>query len=191
MEVGADLGRLLPLAPTSNLPPWYHIRFSPARTALTLDPDSFRSVLGRFASGVTVVTTCDERGRDHGMTVSAFSSVSLTPPLVMVCVDRSASMHDLLTPGRRVAVNILAAGQEALSRRFSGPDPNRFDGIGYARGQSGAALLDDVLATLECTIVKLYDGGDHTIVVSEVETATSRSERPLLYYRGGYAQLER
>ena len=158
---------------------------------MTLDPDSFRSVLGRFASGVTVVTTRDERGRDHGMTVSAFSSVSLEPPLVMVCVDKSASMHGLLSAGRRIAINILAAGQEALSRRFSGPDPNRFDGIGYSRGLTGAALLDDVLATLECTIVTLYEGGDHTIVVAEVETASSRSERPLLYYRGGYAQLER
>jgi flavin reductase (DIM6/NTAB) family NADH-FMN oxidoreductase RutF len=157
---------------------------------LTLDPDSFRSVLGRFASGVTVVTSRDEQGRDHGMTVSAFCSVSLQPPLVMTCVDRSASMHDLLTLGRRIAINILAAGQEALSRRFSGPD-NRFDGVGYSRGLTGAALLDDVLATLECTVVRLYDGGDHTIVVSEVETASSRPERPLLYYRGGYAQLER
>ena len=158
---------------------------------MTLDPDSFRSVLGRFASGVTVVTTRDERGRDHGMTVSAFSSVSLSPPLVLVCVEQTASMHALLSVGRRIAINILAAGQEALSRRFSGPDPNRFDGIGCTRGQTGAALLDDVLATLECTIVRLYEGGDHTIVVAEVESATSRPERPLLYYRGGYAQLER
>lgn len=158
---------------------------------MTLDPDSFRSVLGRFASGVTVLTTLDERGRDHGMTVSAFSSLSLSPPLVLVCVDHAASMHPLLVVGRRIAVNILAAGQEALSRRFSGPDPNRFDGVGYSRGLTGAALLDDVLAALECTVLRLYEGGDHTIVVCEVESAVARPERPLLYYRGGYAQLER
>jgi flavin reductase (DIM6/NTAB) family NADH-FMN oxidoreductase RutF len=158
---------------------------------MPLDPDSFRSVLGRFATGVTVVTLCDERGRDHGMTVSAFCSLSLMPPLVLVCVDHRASMHALLTIGRAIAVNILAAGQEALSRRFSGHDPNRFDGIGYTRGLTGAALLDDVLAWLECKVIALHEGGDHTIVVAEVDTATARAERPLLYYRGGYAQLER
>lgn len=158
---------------------------------MTLDPDSFRSVLGRFASGVTVVTLCDEAGRDHGMTVSAFCSLSLTPPRVLLCIDHAASIHPLLTVGREVAINVLASNQEALSRRFSGSDPNRFDGIGYTRGLTGAALLDDVLATIEGEIVALHEGGDHTIVVAEVATATARPERPLLYYRGGYAQLER
>ena len=158
---------------------------------MPLDPDAFRAVLGRFASGVTVITLCDERGRDHGMTVSAFCSLSLSPPLVLVCIDHTASMHKLFVEGRHIAVNILAAGQEALSRRFSGLDANRFDGIGYSRGLTGAALLDDVLATLECRIAALHQGGDHTIVVSEVVTAAARPERPLLYYRGGYAQLER
>lgn len=158
---------------------------------MSFDPDAFRAVLGRFASGVTVVTLRDEGGRDHGMTASAFCSLSLSPPLVLLCVDQSASMHPLLAVGREIAVNILAAGQEALSRRFSGPDRNRFDGIGYRRGLTGAALLDDVLAMLECTVVRLYEGGDHTIVVAEVDTASARPERPLLYYRGGYAQLER
>ena len=158
---------------------------------MPLDPDTFRAVLGRFASGVTVVTTCDDAGRDHGMTVSAFCSLSLSPPLVLVCVDHNASMHPLLVPGASLAINILAAGQEALSRRFSGKDTDRFDGIGYARGLTGAPLLDDVLAALECRIVRIHDGGDHTIVIAEVEVATARAERPLLYYRGGYAQLER
>ncbi|MFL5575904.1 MAG: flavin reductase family protein [Gemmatimonadaceae bacterium] len=158
---------------------------------MPLDPDTFRSVLGRFATGVTVVTLCDDAGRDHGMTVSAFCSLSLSPPLVLVCVDRAASMYPLLTVGQGLAINILASGQEALSRRFSGPDQNRFDGIGYARGVTGAALLDDVLGALECEIVALHEGGDHTIVIAEVETAVAWPERPLLYYRGGYAQLER
>jgi flavin reductase (DIM6/NTAB) family NADH-FMN oxidoreductase RutF len=158
---------------------------------MPLDPDTFRSVLGRFPSGVTVVTLCDEAGRDHGMTVSAFCSLSLAPPLVLISVDHAAAMHPLLTVGREIAINILAAGQEALSRRFAGPDPNRFDGIGYTRGITGAALLDDVQASLECRVVAMHEGGDHTIVVAEVETATARPERPLLYYRGGYAQLER
>ena len=158
---------------------------------MPLDPDTFRAVLGRFASGVTVVTTRDDAGRDHGMTVSAFCSLSLEPPLVLVCVDHAASMHPLLMVGAQLAINILAAGQEALSRRFSGKDADRFDGIGYSRGLTGAALLDDVLAALECRIARTHEGGDHTIVIAEVESASARAERPLLYYRGGYAQLER
>ena len=157
-----------------------------------LDPDTFRAVLGRFASGVTVVTTADEQGHDHGMTVSAFCSVSLDPPLVLVCIDQAASMHDMLQPERPFAVNVLSAGQEALSRRFaSGDPPNRFDGLGYHRGLTGVPLLEDVLAWLEARVEARLPQGDHTIVVGRVETAAARQERPLLYYRGGYAQLER
>jgi len=158
---------------------------------MTIDTDSFRAVLGRFASGVTVVTTHTEDGRDHGMTVSAFCSLSLQPPMVLACIDRTASMHDLLRPGLPFAVNILAAGQEALSRRFSGPDPNRFEGIGFARGRHGVPLLYDTLAHLECTVETLHPAGDHTICIGRVATAEVRPDRPLLYYRGGYAQLER
>jgi flavin reductase (DIM6/NTAB) family NADH-FMN oxidoreductase RutF len=158
---------------------------------MPLDPDSFRAVLGRFAAGVTVVTARDDDGRDAGMTVSAFCSLSLEPTLILVCIARDASLHPLLRVGVPFAVNILAAGQEALSRRFSGPDPNRFDGIGYTRGRTGVALLDDVLAYVECRVANLYPGGDHTICVGAVESAEVRQDRPLLYYRGGYAQLER
>ena len=157
-----------------------------------LDPDTFRSVLGRFASGVTVVTTQDAEGRDHGMTVSAFCSLSLDPPLVLVCIDRSATMHASLAEGVPLVINVLSSGQEALSRRFaSGDPPNRFDGVGYVRGATGAAVLDDVLAWLECRVVARYPGGDHTIVVGQVEHAGTHEQRPLLYYRSGYATLER
>ena len=159
---------------------------------MTLDPDGFRSVLGRFASGVTVVTTIDDAGHGHGMTVSAFCSLSLSPPLILVCIDRAASMHDLLVPDHPFVVNILSAGQEALSRRFAdGDPPNRFDGLGYQRATSGVPLLDDLLAWMECRVARTHVEGDHTIVVGRVEVAGTRQERPLLYYRGGYAQLER
>jgi flavin reductase (DIM6/NTAB) family NADH-FMN oxidoreductase RutF len=159
---------------------------------LTLDPDTFRSVLGRFASGITVVTARGDDGEDCGMTVSAFCSVSLVPPLVLICVDHAASMHAMLLETKHFAVNILAAHQEPLSRRFSGPDEHkRFDGVGYGRGLTGVALLDDALAHIECRRVAQHPAGDHTIVVGRVETATAHSDRPLLYYRGGYAQLER
>lgn len=158
---------------------------------MSLDPDTFRAVLGRFAAGVTVVTALGDDGRDAGMTVTAFCSLSLEPTLILVCIAHDASLHPLLREGMPFAVNILAAGQEALSRRFSGPDPNRFDGVGYTRGRTGVALLDDVLAWVECRVVNLCPGGDHTICIGQVESGEVRPERPLLYYRGGYAQLER
>jgi flavin reductase (DIM6/NTAB) family NADH-FMN oxidoreductase RutF len=159
---------------------------------MPLDSDLFRSVLGRFASGVTVVTTRDAEGRDHGMTVSAFASLSLEPPLILVCIDRQASVHDVLVHAEWMVVNILSATQEPLSRRFSHLDAlSRFEGIGFSRAPNGPTILDDVLAHLECRIVQRLDGGDHTILVGEVEAADAREVRPLLYYRGGYAQLER
>jgi flavin reductase (DIM6/NTAB) family NADH-FMN oxidoreductase RutF len=159
---------------------------------MTLDPDSFRSVLGRFASGITVVTARDEQSRDVGMTASAFCSVSLQPPLVQVCIERNASMFGALMKAERFGINILAAEQEALSRRFAAVESShRFDGLGYARGESGVVLLDDALAHLECTLFDRHEAGDHTIFIGEVERAVARDARPLLYYRGGYAQLER
>lgn len=159
---------------------------------MTIDPDAFRSVLGRFASGVTVVTAIDADGRDVGMTVSAFCSVSLDPPLVQACVDRAASMFAALQQAARFGVNVLASDQEALSRRFAADDSmHRFDGLGYSRGESGVLLLDDALAHMECRIVARHDAGDHVIFVGEIDRATAGDARPLLYYRGGYAQLER
>jgi flavin reductase (DIM6/NTAB) family NADH-FMN oxidoreductase RutF len=159
---------------------------------MTIDPDSFRSVLGRFASGVTVVTTLDAQGRDVGMTVSAFASASLRPPLVSICIDHAASMHGALCAAERFGVNILASEQEALSRRFSAVEStHRFDGLGYERGESGVVLLDDALGHLECLRVAQHEAGDHTLFIGAVERAVSRDARPLLYYRGGYAQLER
>lgn len=158
--------------------------------------DDFRATLGRFATGVTVITTTAD-GRDHGMTVSAFASLSLDPPLVLVCVDRGATMHDLLVEGAVFGVNVLAAGQEALSRRFATGEPeDRFAGVGYARGALGAPLLEGTVAWLECTVAARHPGGDHTIVVGAVaevgvREGAGREGGPLLYYRSGYASLER
>jgi len=158
---------------------------------MAIDPDEFRAVLGRFASGVTVVTAQDGDGRDHGMTCSAFCSVSLVPPLVLACIDRSADMHGILRNASHFGVSILEEGQEALSRRFAELPAGRFDGIGYTRAESGVILLDDAIAHLDCKIVSRHEAGDHMICIGQVEWAECRQERPLLYYRGGYAQLER
>jgi flavin reductase (DIM6/NTAB) family NADH-FMN oxidoreductase RutF len=158
---------------------------------MPIDRDLFRAVLGRFASGVTVITTRDAGGRDHGMTVSAFSSLSLDPPLVLACIASDATMAPVVAAASSFAVNILADGQEALSRRFAGSVDDRFEGIGFDRASSGNAILHDVLAWLDCRIVARHPGGDHVILVGHVEEAQAADRRPLLYYRGGYAQLER
>ncbi len=158
---------------------------------MTVNKDQFRAALGRFASGITVVTTVDAAGRDQGMTVSAFSSVSLVPPLVLVCIDHGATMIEAMRTQMHFAVNILSSEQEPLSRRFSEKTPDRFDGVGYQRGQYGCALLDDTLATLECRVVARTEAGDHTVVIGEALAVHVSERRPLLYYRGGYAQLER
>jgi len=126
------------------------------------------------------------------MTVSSFCSLSLNPPLVLACVDRTADLHGQLAMGQRVVFNILSAKQEALSRRFSEEDDSRrFDGIGFKRDRNGIVVLDDVVSAIEGSIVDQHDGGDHSIFVAEVDGAASSDLRPLLYYRGGYAELER
>jgi flavin reductase (DIM6/NTAB) family NADH-FMN oxidoreductase RutF len=147
-------------------------------------------VLGRFPSGVTVVTTKDEDGSDEGMTVSAFCSVSLDPPLVLICIEKTASAYKALTTAPGFVVNVLSASQEQIARRFSIIDIDRFEGVGYSRSPNGLAVLDDVLGVIECATFAMHDAGDHTIIVGEVEAARAQSGTPLLYYRGGYAQLE-
>ena len=158
---------------------------------MPIDKDLFRAVLGRFASGVTVITTVDTTGRDQGMTVSAFSSLSLDPPLVLVCVDHRASLWPVFETAEIFAINILAATQEALSRRFSSKEGDRFDGTGFTRGSTGVALLDDTLASVECTTVARIPQGDHSILIGSVVSGMARDLQPLLYYRGGYASLTR
>ena len=158
---------------------------------LSTDSAHFKSTLGRFASGVTVITTHGADGRDHGMTLSAFSSLSLDPPLVLVCIGDAASIAGAMTNAECFAVNILAEDQEQLSRRFSAKDEDRFENIGMTRGVNDVPLLDGALAHVQCRVTARYPGGDHTIVVGEVIETASREGHPLLYYRGGYARLDR
>lgn len=157
---------------------------------MSVSPEEFRSVLGRFPSGVTVVTTTARDGSDQGMTVSAFCSVSLEPPLVLICIEAAASAYEALTTASGFVVNILSAGQEQIARRFSIVDIDRFAGVGYGRSRDGYAVLDDVLGVIECRTVAMHRAGDHTIIVGEVGATRAESGTPLLYYRGGYAQLE-
>ena len=155
------------------------------------DPDLFRDVLGRFATGVTVLTTRDADGRDRGMTVSAFASLSLDPPLVLACIGHDATIAGSVAAAEHFGVSVLAERQEPLSHRFADPGADRFDGVPFSRGTSGVALLDGAIAHLECRIVARHEGGYHTIVVGEVLEATVRDEQPLVHYRGDYGSFAR
>jgi flavin reductase (DIM6/NTAB) family NADH-FMN oxidoreductase RutF len=157
-----------------------------------IDADTFRSVLGRFASGVTIITARDDE-RDHGMTVSAFCSLSLSPSLVLIAIDHAASMHPLLLTHPTIGINVLSSEQETYSRRFAAEEDDRFDGIAFQRGENGVVLLEDALAHMECRITAHHDAGDHTIFIAEIDRAAApvNDGKPLLYYRGGYAQLSR
>jgi flavin reductase (DIM6/NTAB) family NADH-FMN oxidoreductase RutF len=154
-----------------------------------VEPPEFRQLLGRFATGVTVVTTRDAEGKPVGMTASSLSSVSLIPPLLSVCVDRAANLHAPIVAAEHFAVNILAEQQEALSRRFAGPHEGRFDGVGYRLSENGLVLLDGVVAHIECERDRVYETGDHAMIIGRVVGGATRDARPLLYYRGGYAAL--
>lgn len=151
-----------------------------------VDSATFRNLLGRFATGVTVLTLQAPEGRPAGMTASSLASVSLQPPLLSVCVDRQADLHDLIVAAPGFVVNVLESGQEALSRRFAEEHADRFAGVGYHMGPGGEVLLDGALAHIECRRHALYDGGDHSIIVGLVIGGTTGDGLPLLYYRGGY-----
>jgi 3-hydroxy-9,10-secoandrosta-1,3,5(10)-triene-9,17-dione monooxygenase reductase component len=156
-----------------------------------IEPAAFRHALGRFPSGVTVVTVRGEDGRDFGMTVSAFASLSLSPPLVLVCIGDDATIAGAVAAAGHFAVSVLAEDQGALAASFAAQDIDRFDGIGVARGMNALALLDGAVAHLQCAIVARHRGGDHTIIVGEVLAADAVEDgRPLIYQRGEYRRLE-
>jgi flavin reductase (DIM6/NTAB) family NADH-FMN oxidoreductase RutF len=159
-------------------------------THLDIAPPLFRQLMGRFATGVTVITaTHPELGAPRGMTASSVASVSLTPPLLSVCVEQEAALHDLLVQSPIFAVNVLAEDQEELSRLFAGPQVASFDGVGYRTSERGLILLDGAVAHIECRRVGAHAAGDHTILLGGVIGGIAHDARPLLYFRGGYASL--
>ncbi|MDQ2747730.1 MAG: flavin reductase family protein [Acidobacteriota bacterium] len=155
-----------------------------------INRNEFRAALGRFASGVTVITTVDKNGHRHGITVSAFCSVSLTPPLILICIEKTTGSHHAFVQNEFFAVNILRAGQQYLSDRFAAHLDDKFDGIEFYETERGIPVLKDVLVNLECRRVNAYDNGDHTIYVAAVERARLADGEPLVYFQGNYRQLE-
>jgi len=160
---------------------------------MTIDAADYRRIIGRFATGVTVVTTAI-RGRLHGITANAITSVSLEPLLLLVCVDRQAHAHDELIEGGRFGVSILAEEQEELSNLFaskSEPEQGRLRGVAYYLGPHGTPVLDGCLAYLECDVTERYPGGDHTIFIGSVLAGeVLREAPPLLFYQGAYRRIQ-
>lgn len=157
------------------------------------EDDDFRSVLGRFATGVTVVTVGHD-DLDYGMTVNAFSSVSLDPPLVQFCADVDTHTHDLVAEADHYAVSILTRDQEWLSNRFAGQQEEMDDPFGDVetfRAETGAPIFEESLAFLDCSLEHSYDGGDHTIYVGRVEEmgVLEGDADPLTFFRGSYGTI--
>lgn len=155
-----------------------------------VSPDQFRAALGRFASGVTVITVSTADGGVHGMTASAFCSVSLRPPLVLVCVDQLAETYLHLRERCCFGVSILRQDQEALSEFFADPERNPDAayrlGVSYKKMASGMPVLNDALAQIDCTVVDSHLAGDHSIFVGQVNEVLLSEGEPLIYFRGRY-----
>lgn len=150
------------------------------------DPEEFKAALGRFASGITVVTV-DAGGTKHGMTASSFASVSLDPPRVLVCLDKSSRTRALLSD--RFAINVLRSDQEEISRAFAHTGEKPFTSLPHDTGASGAPLIQGCLAWIECATSSIVDGGDHDIIVGDVLTCRWAEGHPLLYFARGYHSL--
>lgn len=154
------------------------------------DERSLRDALGSFATGVTVVTCLDSGGRPLGLTVNSFTSVSLDPPLLLVCISKQARCASALAQAPHFAVNVLQTGQQPASIRFAARDEDRFGATPWSTGETGAPLLMDSLAVFECQRHASYDGGDHDILLGRVLTANFDSKMdPLLFFRGRYRRL--
>lgn len=155
---------------------------------MPVEAAEFKRALSRFATGVTVVTVTvgDEM---HGMTASAFASVSLEPPRILVCLDKTSRTRALVRDSDTFAVSILAADQEAISRAFAHTGPKPFDGLSRKHAAGGAPLLDGALAWLECERVEVVDGGDHDIVIGEVTSCANGDGDPLIYFDRTYRAL--
>lgn len=154
----------------------------------TLDSDTFRDLIGRFATGVTVITARDG-DTAHGTTASAVSSLSLQPPMLLICMNEQSATGRAVARSGYFAVNVLNEDQHDVAHRFATKHPDKFAGIPTAHGPSGQILLPGALATFECRVVDQVTGGTHTVFVAEVQYADGHAGRPLAYFRGRLGQL--
>lgn len=156
---------------------------------MTIEKAAFKQILGSFAAGVTVITTVGSDGTAYGLTATAFTSVSLEPPLILVCIDKRSESNTQIPASGKFAVSFLAEGQDALSNQFAKSGIDKFAGVATVTGALGVPYLRDALAILECTTVQAVDAGDHTVFIGQVEAGSATELSPLLYYRGQYRRL--
>ncbi|WP_209123569.1 flavin reductase family protein [Alkalihalobacillus sp. BA299] len=148
----------------------------------------FRNLCGEFMTGVTVVTTRDEKGKPTGLTANSFASVSLDPPMVLVCVDKGLNSHQAILDNKNFAIHILNESQQDVSNRFARSGNDKFAGINYTNGENNVPVLEEYNALFECRLAHSYEGGDHTIFVGIVDKITNKpnDKKPLGYFRGKY-----
>lgn len=162
-------------------------------TAMPFTTQEFKTTLATFMSGVTVVTTLDEVGGPRGFTASSFTSVSLSPPLVLVCIGKSASSYAIFSERDKFAINVLASGQERVSVQFASRAPDKFLGISWDRHPQGSPIISECAAWMDCDVYQRVDAGDHLVLIGRVLRCGSRPISALGYWRGSYfePQLER
>lgn len=153
------------------------------------DGAALRRVLRHFAAGVTVITSVNDAGDPVGMTATAFSSVSLDPPMVLVCVNATARTRHAIEGRAGYAVNVLSLDQEAVARRFASSAVDKFDGVAWRPGTTGVPLVEDALATLECEVVRSVEAGTHIVYIGAVLAGSEPGGEPLLYFDGAYRSL--
>ena len=157
---------------------------------MTIEPTEFRRILGHWATGVAVIAARAQDGTPAGLSANAVASLSLYPPLVLVCIDQNADSHGRFEMANGFSINVLAAEDEAIARRFAMSDgPRKFDGIAWREGTTGAPVLEQALAWVDCRMHAQYPGGDHTIFIGEVVAGGAREAGPLLFYRGGFGRF--
>lgn len=156
---------------------------------MSISKEEFRASLGRFASGVTVVTTKAGDGHLHGLTVSAFCSVSLNPPLILVCIEKKTGSYHAFQESNAFVVNVLSESQIDVSNHFASHLEDKFTGMEYAEGIEGIPVLKNCIVNLECRLAYSYDGGDHTIFVGHIEKTHVSDGEPLVYFHGNYREI--
>ena len=150
--------------------------------------EEFRRACGRFATGVTIASVLDSQGAPHGLTVSSFTSVSLNPPLILICLGHRVSAIHHFRTATHFGINVLAEDQRALSERFARKGQGRFDGLAWQPGVNGVPLLPGVLAAIECAVHRIVPMGDHDILVGEMVHMQVNDGEPLLHFRGSYRE---
>ena len=155
---------------------------------MPIDDAQFKLAMSHFASGVTIVTT-EHDGKPFGMTVAAFSSLSLHPPLILICIEKTVKTHDAIAGAGKFGVSILSSKQGDVSNRFASRAEDKFAGTEIVTGELGVPLIAGAITRLDCRVTERLEGGDHTIFVGEVVDANTEEGEPLVYFRSGYREI--